>query len=309
MTVNGILENIISDIIFLLIAIIFAWLWILFTQRKKLISFFDVEETRRLVVYLSNIRVAEFGAVGITGKRMSYKGETITNGEIQAAYQIQKLFTFIIPALAEASKTIGTFLLSDVTVQIQISPVATTQLDSQASVISLGSPAYNAASLFIENTNKGIVKFRYGSMTISELQGFAQFPPESAFSSTDSEYTYPGGSVSYPVPSGTFAQPTSYANPGNNEQPEPPAIIVDQIPPILDTTYGFIERIKDNNKRSLFYVAGMSEYATKGAAYQLSSQWSQLYKKYGKDKPFLIMLKIDTSDFAKCSIVFEKDLS
>jgi hypothetical protein len=332
MTVLGVFENIISDILFLLLAIISAWLWVRLTQRKKLIDFFGVSETKRLVIYLSNIRVLQFGSIGITGKKMSYQGETTTYGEIQAAHRIQRLFSFILPALAEASKDIGTFFLSDVTVQIQVSPIEKAQLDMQASIVTLGSPAYNAASIYAGECKENKVKFQFGISTKSELNARAYtYPPMSDDSASDpgnirvprtsGKFSMPmqensvpePGTISYPRPSGEYSSYTPIPviqSPGAvEEQPKLSAIIVDKIPPITETNFGFIQRIRDDKNRSIFYIAGISEYATKGAAYFLSTDWLKLYKKYGKDKPFLVMLAIDLSDFSKCSVVFDIDNS
>ncbi len=88
MTWYGILENLLSDFILAAIIIIGSWLWIYFTYRRSLQKFFYVSKTKRLVIYLSNLTVLPFGSIGITGKKLSYTGDTVAYGEMQGAGQI-----------------------------------------------------------------------------------------------------------------------------------------------------------------------------------------------------------------------------
>jgi hypothetical protein len=54
-----------------------------------------------------------------------------------------------------------------------------------------------------------------------------------------------------------------------------------------------------------FYVAGFSEQATKAAAYHLASQWERLHKLYGDRQNFCVMIRADSGDYRKCSVVME----
>jgi hypothetical protein len=67
------------------------------------------------------------------------------------------------------------------------------------------------------------------------------------------------------------------------------------------------ERIIDHEqKRIVFYVAGISELSTVGAANYLISEWEKLQRKYGDDRDFLIMLKVDSADSKRWNVTFEK---
>lgn len=328
----GILENLFSDIIFLILAILVSWLWVILSHRRQLQKFFGVTKTKRLVIYLSLINVTMFGSTGIDKRKFSYTGKAVDYGEMQIANQIRNLFSFIVPKLTEASKTIGKLLLSDIDVNLDISPSDQSKLETQAPFVSLGSPAYNTASSYIETIEKGIVKFQIGFEKKTELKDIASPTSLGSVSSfLDDKQHYiispglpviPSGIVSSAydlhLASGTasaFDQrftpenaPAIQRNSPETDETKTSAIIVKGISPILDTTYGFIERIKEPiSERVLFYVAGLSELGTTGAANYLATQWNKLYKKY-KTKPFLIMLSFNTSDFSKWSIIFENEL-
>jgi hypothetical protein len=56
MTFEGILENLVSDVLFLVIAIVGGWLLYKITYRSRLLKFFGIHKSRRITVYLSNLR-------------------------------------------------------------------------------------------------------------------------------------------------------------------------------------------------------------------------------------------------------------
>lgn len=303
MTIEGILENIVADIVILLLAILLGWLWVTLTKRRKLQQFFATSASKRLVVYLSNLRVMTFGAVGISGRRMSYQGSSVAHGEMQGANRIRDLFSFIIPSITDSSSALRRVLLSDVLVQVLISPLTTNELEADAPFVSLGSPAYNVASRYIEDECGSIARFRFGVLRKSEIEDGPQIIRGTAYS-TDTEV--------HVVPSGTaWADPTQFT-PSQADKDEPEdttsAILVSGVPPITDPTYGFVERVADEaQSRVVFYVAGLSEHATTGSAQFLSSRWSVLRRKYGNERPFLVMLQFDPEDTTRWSIVFERD--
>lgn len=330
MSGQGILENIISDIVFIILAIFLSWLLTYYTGRRKLQTFFHTLKSKRLVIYLSNLRVLPFGAIGISGKKMSYDGSAVPYGEMQVASEIQNLFSFIIPKLVEISQYIGFLLLSDVKVQIKVSPspMGESKVDSEASIISLGSSAYNVVSANIEKLDKNIVHFKFGSTTLKEIQETknnqlipsGSFPTGSYSDSDPSDYDKPTNmstavSVEVVIPSLYSGGTVSQAGITNNmeskskaQKETESAILIDGLPPITDLNYGFIEKIKDKNGRYYFYVAGLSELATKSAASYLWAKWFSLDKKYEDGKSFLIMLRFDNWETDNYTIIFEREL-
>ncbi len=255
----------------------------------------------------------------------------------KALAKSRNLFSFIIPRLAEASKTIGKFLLSDVDVQITKSPKDITILDTQASLISLGSPAYNAGSLYIEKTGKSFAKFIFGEMKLSDIQAIKNISP-TVESSTDNNAYDPttGLRISTVLPdetlplgdSGIAFDPTTMGSAtnilpngeslpfGSSIIPDPwcksiipkgpvqeylkesatnaqTSIVIEGMSLFTDTTYGFIERVKDQDSdRISILVAGLSEFATRGDANYLATQWYYLYKKFKNRSAFLDNAKI-----------------
>lgn len=67
----------------------------------------------------------------------------------------------------------------------------------------------------------------------------------------------------------------------------------------------FVERIFDqNNKRYVFYLAGLHESGTIGAVHYLIKNWKKLHKKY-KEKDFSILLSVNLMDFTDSRIISE----
>ena len=307
MTGLGIIENLLSDALFILLILILGWLWVHFTRRTQLHAFFGVSGSRRIVIYLSNIRVLTFGAVGLSGQKMSYQGSTVAHGEMLAANRIRDLFSFIIPSASEGPTFLSRLLFSDVLVQVLLSPLDAHDVDAQAPLISLGSPAYSAASLFIETNTPGGARFRFGVLRSKEVDASPPFAIHPVAGSTDTEVhilPYRGGTVSMPS-----ASPSLPADPKHEEE-KPSAILVRGVPDITGTNYAFVQRTFDaSNGRPLFYVAGLSEAATASAAQFLASHWQYLRRRHGASASFLTMLTFEPPDFRKWSVVFEREIS
>jgi hypothetical protein len=68
-----------------------------------------------------------------------------------------------------------------------------------------------------------------------------------------------------------------------------------------DPTHAFVQRTVDESGRTAFYLAGPSIRGTTGATHYLLEHWRELAKRYGRDRPFCIVLRV-TSDDSKSSI-------
>jgi hypothetical protein len=78
--------------------------------------------------------------------------------------------------------------------------------------------------------------------------------------------------------------------------------------PIDDLQCSFVQKsINSQSGQVAYYVAGMSALGTTGAAQFLATKWNYLSRKYPKNKPFCIVLKIASTDTTKCEILFEKE--
>lgn len=66
---------------------------------------------------------------------------------------------------------------------------------------------------------------------------------------------------------------------------------------IQDASVGIIERIHDNDgKRSIFYVAGLSEFSTVRAAKFLITNWYSLYQRFNDNCNFIIVIRFNVLD-------------
>jgi hypothetical protein len=302
-------ENIVADVLLILLGIFGAWVWARLTYRRRLQGFFNIGDVKRLLIYISRIDVKAFGAVGVDKYKMSYEGVSVDYQEMQVANQIKELFSFFIPKLAEASKDIGRLLLSDISVQVLVSPENESEIDAQSPIITLGSPALNKVSSFVEK-QQNIVNFTIGKLKKKDLSNYSATPM--AFSDSDPGFYGTEDKTGYgSLPSGTASafDPNlfPYLKSSIPDIEQESEIVVKDVKNFADPTYGFVQRIKDSRTgRSLYYVAGLSTIGTVGAAHYLLTQWEFLYKKYGGEKPFFIMLRIDSKDYKKWTFSFEK---
>lgn len=78
--------------------------------------------------------------------------------------------------------------------------------------------------------------------------------------------------------------------------------------PINDLQCSFVQKsVNSQSGQVAYYVAGMSALGTTGAAQFLATNWNHLSRKYPKNKPFCIVLKITSTDTRKYEILFEKE--
>ncbi len=310
--------NVLSDFIFLGITLLLSWLFILLTHRGKLRKFFGADNAKQLIIYLSNLRVLTFGSIGHSGKKYSFQGSVVSFGEFEVANQIKEKFSFLIPDLNEM---LHSLILNDIDVQVTISPLDEGKIIKENPIISLGSPAYNLVSKIIEDTPKNIVEFNEGKSSKKEISySNPNIPPWGIGSDTDTQiYDFPniaGGTADPFDPVHELQNRTTYENFSTSSKDSQEALRETTIKikgfeqPFGSTTIGFIERIAKSkeNDHTLFYIAGLSELATKGAAYYLLTNWRYLYKKYKNDKSFLIAVTINEQDYKTSSISFEKEI-
>ena len=250
---ESILTGFVANLVFLIFMAFVGWSLFAITHRKSLYSFFNVTSSRRLIIYLSNLQVVRGGAIGVDARPRSYQGITVTFFEYSVSEALRRMFYYPIQTITGQPGLLRKLFISDIQIEIKASPLSEAEIDGTASIVSLGSPAYNVVSGYIEQN----------------LHSYCRFQND-------------------------FRQ-----------------MILDNAPPISDTTQAFIERLVDtDNNRSVFYVAGLSEIGTVGAMQFLTFEWKRLYKKY-RDRPFSIMVKFYPTtvptDSPRWSIVFERE--
>jgi hypothetical protein len=244
-----ILVNIISNTIFVAVVVVVGWLIFVFTRRAQMLRFYGVEASRRIVIYISNLgSVAAAGSTATPG----YPEAVAPFREFLVASKFRDLFHYLLPSLSERPGMLYHLLISDVQVQLRPSPPNEHYIEPSASFITLGTPAHNRVSRFIEEA------YTPRAHVLSEPAGIT-------------------------------------------------SIKVWDMEPVRDETVGFIERIVDKEEgRTLFYIAGLSEAGTIGAAHFLRTEWAHLHRRYGEKSGFVILLRFDEEDHTRWSVLFER---
>ena len=323
-TVSQIGINLLSNVIFWAVATVGAWLYLRLTHYSRLLRFCGIKNSKRIVVYLSKLEIARWGAVGVDGRRRSYAGRAAVLGEVQAAERFRRLFSPILPSHSGAPSVWARVLLSDIKVEMQAAPSAAGDVEGCASFVSLGSPVYSDASGFVEDELRSQARFRPGHMSRAASAVFAAGPEDLVAGQVSTASTieratrfgeeereqgrfqdlWGGVNVTGADIGGEEGVTEAEERSGEIE----PAIIVKGFPPFSDRGYGFVERIVEPQRgRCVFYVAGLSEPGTVGALGYLTTQWKALYRKYGADRSFLVMLRVEGMDHRNVTVVFERE--
>lgn len=315
---GNVAASLVANILFIPIAIFLGWIILHFNRRRHLLRFFSINIHRRLVIYLSDLRLESGQTFGVDEKRRMYTGSAVAFGEMQSANKFRDLFNYFLPSLSEAPNFLSKLLISDVQTQIQRSPSSKEQVEKSTSFIAFGSPAYNFASRYVEESLHSKAKFILGKSLIPA----PSYPDKSIKPVGVTDYnrsSLPTGTSVVPDEAQiiTSASPDEAIMPSplGDKQSEsvtptesPTFISVEDIKePFMESTYGFVERIVDHKQeRFVFYVAGISELSTVGAGNYLITEWGELQRKYGNDKSFLVMLNFDSTDHRRWNILFEK---
>lgn len=150
-------QNIASNLLTIVIVAVTAWLVHVGTHRARLLGFFGIKESKRLVLYLSNVTV--LGSAGVDGMPRSFREAAIPVTEAALIPLFQRLFNVIVPGLTDQPGFLKWLLVSDVTVEVQPAPVKASEVDRTTTFVAVGSPAYNTASLEIEQVLYPLARF------------------------------------------------------------------------------------------------------------------------------------------------------
>lgn len=167
--------DVLSHFIFAILLLVIGWVLYFFTERKKQLNFFGIKTTKRIVIYLSNLRIVRGGSIGIDNKPRAYSGATVVYNEQLVASKFKDRFNFLLPSLSENASVLNNILFADINVTILPSPLTLVEIDANTSLISFGSPGYNLASKNIEDDDKSIVAFSNDmrTMKIDHLGDFS----------------------------------------------------------------------------------------------------------------------------------------
>jgi hypothetical protein len=152
-------QNLVAEFLFLLILLALGWLLYRLTHRQQLLSFFDITRRKRLVVYLSNLSIQRGGAVGVDGLPRSFGESALPAYEANLIPWLQRLFNYIVPGTNDQPGILKWLQLSDVAVEFIPSPFDESEIESESTFIAVGSPGYNRASSYVEDSLHSIGRF------------------------------------------------------------------------------------------------------------------------------------------------------
>jgi hypothetical protein len=165
--IKGISSGVIANLLFTILIIIIGWIIYYFTERRKLLLFFNIKDTKRFVIYISNLRILKGGSIGIDNKPRAYSGTTVVYNELLIANKYKERFNYLVPSLSESPSFLSEILFADIKVTILPSPIDENEIEANCSIISFGSPGYNKVSEIIEKETKSIVEFSNDNRSIS----------------------------------------------------------------------------------------------------------------------------------------------
>ncbi len=307
------LINIISDLLFAILAFVFWYCVFLMNKQRKLHKFFGIEKNKKITIYTSRLIVKEYGSLGNDGREYSFQGTAIPNEESKAANHLRTLFNYFLPSQIGKSGFLSKLLISDVDVRVYPSPVFEDMIDQSTSIISLGLPGYNLISRFIEDSLNPSAKLDYipietisdnmdeiniGNGLLSNLGGTANFVFNPAASGSAGRGNFAKPSTFIP------AETSACLTRQTGEIKEQPVIKTSNGRIYPDTTMGFVQKFFDSqNNRTIFYVAGLSENSTAGSAYYLANHWEDLKKSYSFDTPFCVLLRVSRTDYTLSEVI------
>jgi len=116
MVQNPYFQNVASEFIAIAIIVLVSWTAYRFTQRRALLRFFHCVGTKRVVLYLSNLKIRTGGAIGVDEQPRSFGETAIPLSEVNIIPWFQRLFNFLVPGLSSQPGIFRWLLISDVTV-------------------------------------------------------------------------------------------------------------------------------------------------------------------------------------------------
>ena len=307
MTYCGIAENLVSDAIFVVAVMVLGWLFYAATRRRSLLRFFWINESRRLTIYLSNHRVTPGGSLGTDGQPRSFQGTAVSFAEMLAASRFRDSFNYLLPSLAEKPGLLSRLLISDVRVQLHPSPLEEGLIEHITTIITLGGPAHNLASRYAQENSQ--VKIEQVAKNDTEPESQVEQNSATLIPTADSSCVAPSAVTMLDASdsSGTYRTELPDVKERKN-RPTRAAIVLKEVLSTTDPNTGFVERLVDHeSNQCIFYLAGISPLATLGSVSYLLSERKSLNKKYGSDTDFAVILRFDSSDYRRWSVVCERE--
>jgi hypothetical protein len=169
-----------SNFLTLAILIVLGWLVYYSGSRRPRLSFFGIRRTKKLVVYLSNLGVRSGGSTGVDGTPSSFGESAIPVYEAKLMPALQRLFNYVVPGMEGLPGFLNRLLLSDVDVEILASPLDVKEIEGDFTFMAVGSPGYNLAASYVENSLHSIGRFT-DDMAAVTLPGAVPLSGDHAF--------------------------------------------------------------------------------------------------------------------------------
>ena len=160
---NGYFQNVASNYITIVIAIIVGAVIYQFSRRRSLLSFFGCSKTRRIRLYLSNLYIPPFAATDPSGLPRSFEGSAIPGYELPFVPAIFRLFLAPVPGLSDQPGWWKALALRDVEIDASPSPRSVADIDESATLITVGSGGYNVVSREVEENFQPRVQVEPGA--------------------------------------------------------------------------------------------------------------------------------------------------
>ncbi len=164
---ESIAQNLVAELLFVLFLLVLGWLLYRVTHRRPLLSFFDTTRRKRLVVYLSNLSIQRGGAAGVDRRPRSFGESALPAYEVDLIPWLQRLFNYVVPGTTEQPGFLKWLQLSDVAVEFAPSPFDESAIESESTFIAVGSPGYNRASSYVEDSLHSIGRFTNDNSAIT----------------------------------------------------------------------------------------------------------------------------------------------
>jgi len=149
--------GIVANVVFVSLTIGIGALF-LAVRRRSLLRFWNIRELKKIRIYISHLQIRE-GALDAAGTPRSYVGSVVTQLESEMGALLKSLFFATLPGRIVQPGWVRTLLFVNADVEIQPAPGRAQDIDPEGTVVSLGSPGYNAVSGAIENDCQSQVKF------------------------------------------------------------------------------------------------------------------------------------------------------
>ena len=154
----------------LLLALGGGWfLW----RRRRLLRLFGVGKGVGITIFLARLEVLPWGSTGFDGQPRSFTGPVVTANEASAASRLGSIFEYLIPGLENQPGLLKTLFTRDIVVRVEPSPMTAVQIPNQGTIVTVGSPAFNVVSAWVQQALNPLITFDQNN---SSLLPFGQQP-------------------------------------------------------------------------------------------------------------------------------------